>query len=366
MAIDSPVQRDGDQGFLGFASRLNPLTLPAGMLQDSVNMRLERGTAQTRKGAKRLADAISTADEPLTLSFDLAADVEISEITFSSATATVTTAAAHGYSNGDQVNISGATEADAALYNGDFAISNASGTTFDYTMAGTPVSNATGTLLANAGPVVRTTYTGGIFASGVFASQNYQNANEYIVMCGPDSAYLWRNTSPTDTVDTVGYPGDETIEPTDNVSVVQAFDRLYILREAAQTGTFAEVGRGTSVDAGAATMTIASPAVVTKTAHNLENGMAVVFSTTGALPTGVTAGTVYYVINKATDTLQISTTSGGTAVNTSGTQSGTHTLTPVSAVVSSTTATIFSKSHGYVVGYRIRLTAGSAAALDGH
>jgi hypothetical protein len=366
MAIDSPVQRDGDQGFLGFASRLNPLTLPAGMLQDSVNMRLERGTAQTRKGAKRLADAISTADEPLTLSFDLAADVEISEITFSSATATVTTAAAHGYSNGDQVNISGATETDAALYNGDFAISNASGTTFDYTMTGTPTANATGTLLANAGPVVRTTYTGGIFASGVFASQNYQNANEYIVMCGPDSAYLWRNTSPTDTVVTVGYPGDETIEPTDNVSVVQAFDRLYILREAAQTGTFAEVGRGTSVDAGAATMTIASPAVVTKTAHNLENGMAVVFSTTGALPTGVTAGTVYYVINKATDTLQISTTSGGTAVNTSGTQSGTHTLTPVSAVVSSTTATIFSKSHGYVVGDRIRLTAGSAAALDGH
>ena len=84
MAIDSPVQRDGDQGFLGFASRLNPLTLPAGMLQDSVNMRLERGTAQTRKGAKRLADAISTADEPLTLSFDLAADKAITSITFTS------------------------------------------------------------------------------------------------------------------------------------------------------------------------------------------------------------------------------------------------------------------------------------------
>jgi len=365
MAIDSPVQRDGDQGFLGFASRLNPLTLPAGMLQDSVNMRLERGTAQTRKGAKRLADAISTADEPLTLSFDLAADKAITSITFSGPTATVTTAAAHGYSNGGQVNISGATGADAAFYNGDFAISNASGTTFDYTMTGTPTANATGTLLANKGPLVRTTYGGGIFASGVFASQNYQNANEYIVMCGPSEAYLWRNTSPTDTVVTVGYPGDETIEPTDNVSVVQAFDRLYILREAAQTGTFAEVGRGTS-EAGAATMTIASPAIVTRAAHNLENGMAVVFSTTGALPTGVTAGTVYYVINKATDTLQISASSGGAAVNTSGTQSGTHTLTPVSAVVSAATGTIFSKSHGYVVGDRVRLTDGSSAALDGH
>ncbi|NBW21016.1 MAG: hypothetical protein EBR82_74945, partial [Caulobacteraceae bacterium] len=72
MALESPVQRDGDAGFVGFASRLNPLTLPAGMLQDSVNMRLDRGVAQTRKGAKRLADAISTADEPLTLSFNLA------------------------------------------------------------------------------------------------------------------------------------------------------------------------------------------------------------------------------------------------------------------------------------------------------
>jgi hypothetical protein len=330
-------------------------------------MRLERGTAQTRKGAKRLADAISTADEPLTLSFDLAADKAISTITRSGTLATVTTTAAHGYTGTPTVNIRGATGVDAALYNGDFVISSPSGTTFQYTMTGTPTANAIlASAFANKGPIVKTTYGGGIFAAGVFASQNYENAAEYIVMAGPSEAYLWRNTSPTDTVETVGYPADEIIEPTDNVSVVQAFDRLYVLREAVQTGTFAEVGRGTDVEAGAATMTIASPAVVTKTAHNLENGMAVVFSTTGALPTGVTAGTVYYVINKATDTLQISTTSGGTAVNTSGTQSGTHTLTPVSAVVSSTTATIFSKSHGYIVGNRIRLTAGSSAALDGH
>jgi hypothetical protein len=234
MALESPVQRDSDNGFIGFASRLNPLTLPAGMLQDSVNMRLERGTAQTRKGAKRLADAISTADEPLTLSFDLAADKTISTITFSSTTATVTTASAHGYTNGQTVNIRGATGADAARYNGDFAIAGASGSTFTYTMTGTPAANATGTLLANAGPIVKTTYSGGIFGAGIFASRNYDNANEYVVMAGPSSAFLWRNTSPTDTVVTVGYPSspDETIDPQDNVSIVQAYDRLYILREA--------------------------------------------------------------------------------------------------------------------------------------
>jgi hypothetical protein len=242
MALESPVLRDGDAGFIGFASRVNPVTLPPGMLQDSVNMRLDRGVATTRKGAKRLADAILTADEPMTLSFDLADDKAVTGITSSSTTATVTTAAAHGYSNGDTVNIRGATGVDATLYNGDFVISNASGSTFDYTMTGTPIANATGTLLANAGPLVKTTYSGGIFAAGVFASRNYENANEYIVMAGPDDAYLWRNASPTDTVVTVGYPSspDETIDPTDTVSVVQAYDRLYVLREAALAGNYVQ------------------------------------------------------------------------------------------------------------------------------
>jgi hypothetical protein len=237
MALSDNVIRDGDSGFVGFASRLNPLTLPAGLLQDSVNMRLDRGVAQTRRGAKRLADSISTADEPLTVPFTLAGDVSITSITFSSTTATVTTATNHGYSNGNLVNIRGATGADASKYNGDFSISAASGASFQYTMTSTPAANATGTLIANKGPLVKTTYAGGIFGAGVFASQNYDNANEYVVMAGPTEAYLWRNASPSDTVVTVGYPTspDETIAATDTVSIVQAFDRLYILREAPLT-----------------------------------------------------------------------------------------------------------------------------------
>jgi hypothetical protein len=302
------VQRDGDQGFLGFASRLNPLTLPAGMLQDSVNMRLERGTAQTRRGAKRLADAISTADEPLTLSFSLAADVAIASITFSGALATVTTSAAHGYSNGNQVNIRGATGTDATRYNGDFAISAASGTSFQYTMTGTPLANATGSLVANKGPLVKTTYGGGIFGSGVFASRNYDNANEYIVMCGPSSAFLWRNTSPTDTVVTVGYPSspDETIDPQDNVSVVQAYDRLYILREAPidPATTFKQQltnGSGITVSSTTATVNV--------NAHGLSAGQRVRIegSTVAAFD-----GHEYDIATVATNSFTI-TVPGGTA-----------------------------------------------------
>jgi hypothetical protein len=235
MALESPVQRDGDAGFIGFASRLNPLTLPAGMLQDSVNMRLDRGVAQTRKGAKRLADDIVTSDDPLTLSFSLAADKTVTNLVESSGTATATVTA-HGYTTGNTVNIRGA---DQSEYNGDFIITVSDPDTFTYSVTGSPTTPATGTIIANAGPLVKNSYTGGIFAAGVFASQNYQNAAEYIVLAGASSAYLWRQGVSSVTK---AYPStpDETIEETDTVSVVQAFDRLYILREAARSGNYAE------------------------------------------------------------------------------------------------------------------------------
>jgi hypothetical protein len=75
------------------------------------------------------------------------------------------------------------------------------------------------------------------------------------------------------------------------------------------------------------TMTIASPCVVTWANHGLENDTPVMFTTTGALPTGVVAGTVYYVRNKTTNTFNLSLKKSGAAVNTSGSQSGTHTGT---------------------------------------
>jgi hypothetical protein len=366
MALESPVLRDGDAGFIGFASRVNPVTLPAGMLQDSVNMRLDRGVATTRRGSKRLTDTIGVAGSPLTLNFSLASDRAITSITFSSTTATVTTTAAHGYLDGQQVNIRGAEAPDDVFYNGDFIIGGATATTFTYTMTGTPANNASGTLVANNGPIVRSTYEGGLYAAGIFASQNYQNANEYIVLVGNDQAYLYRQGV---SIDTVGYPTEgvaETVEGTDRVSVAQAFDRLYILREAQQTANTEWAARLLGVSVGTCAISNASPAVVTRTAHGLENGMAVTFSTTGTLPTGLTAGTIYYIINKADNTFNVSATSGGSAINTSSAGSGTHSVRPVSAVVSGTTATIFAKAHPYVYGHRVRFENGGPAAFDGH
>jgi hypothetical protein len=190
MPLSDQVIRDGDQGFMGFASRLNPLTLPAGVLQLSENMRLDRGVAQTRRGAKRMASGVAPSSTPITVPFILS-----------------------------------------------------------------PAPNE---------PVVRAIYDGGIFASYVVRSPDSVNSFEAIVLAGRDRAYIQvfddgENFSETwgagpiitDTgeeivtdgdesivsvslPDELTYPSspDEVIEPTDKVSFVQAFNRLYLLREA--------------------------------------------------------------------------------------------------------------------------------------
>lgn len=80
------------------------------------------------------------------------------------------------------------------------------------------------------------------------------------------------------------------------------------------------------------TITIASPAVIGATAHGLLAGAAGSFATTGALPTGLSAATTYYVINPTTNTFQVAATPGGTAINTSGTQSGVQTFTSAASI----------------------------------
>jgi hypothetical protein len=76
------------------------------------------------------------------------------------------------------------------------------------------------------------------------------------------------------------------------------------------------------------TITIASPGVITWTAHGLAANTKIQFSTTGALPTGLVAGTVYFVKTViGVNTFSVSATAGGAAINTSGSQSGKHTAT---------------------------------------
>jgi hypothetical protein len=85
------------------------------------------------------------------------------------------------------------------------------------------------------------------------------------------------------------------------------------------------------------TVTIASPAVVTSTVSLMDKSP-VILTNTGypsALPTGLSVGTTYYVKGTGGTTFNLSLTPGGAAINTSGSQSGTHYILPNAIPVTS-------------------------------
>jgi hypothetical protein len=68
------------------------------------------------------------------------------------------------------------------------------------------------------------------------------------------------------------------------------------------------------------TISVASPAVVTFTAHGMVAGTGVVFGGAGTIPTGLVKGTTYYVsaTGLTANTFQVSATPGGASINTTG------------------------------------------------
>ena len=62
-----------------------------------------------------------------------------------------------------------------------------------------------------------------------------------------------------------------------------------------------------------------------KVAHGFTDGTRISFSTTGTLPTGLSAGTSYFVIGATTDTFKVSTTSGGAPIDLTAIGTGTNT-----------------------------------------
>lgn len=89
------------------------------------------------------------------------------------------------------------------------------------------------------------------------------------------------------------------------------------------------VQNSAGVSTGTVTISNASPAVLTLNSHGLLNTNTVTLTTTGTLPTGLSTGVTYYVVNQAANTFELSLTRGGSSINTSSAGSGVHTFTVV-------------------------------------
>jgi len=102
-------------------------------------------------------------------------------------------------------------------------------------------------------------------------------------------------------------------------------------------------GTGTGITTGVSVTSDVTADTLTLTNHGLPNGNLVSFSSLGTT-TGVSAWTIYYVVNSTANTFQISLTSGGAAIDLTGTNAtmGLRYLTYVSSVNAGVSITLSS------------------------
>lgn len=218
----------------------------------------------------------------------------------------------HGALNGDFVTFSGATglggNITAAMLNKEHQITYINANSYTITVTGT--ANATdvsgspggGTVTAayqiNTGPSVQVPLTGwgaGTWGTGAWGSGSGSSI----------ALRIWDNAN---------FGEDLVFGP--RGGPIYYWDA---------TGTVSTRGVLLSSTGGTVTLTIATPCVITLSIV-LAEGTAIKLATTGALPTGLTAGTTYYLRNVDGVTANLSATATGALIDTTGTQSGTHSI----------------------------------------
>lgn len=164
-------------------------------------------------------------------------------------------------------------------------------------------------------------------------------------------------------IDTSGIAAVPTGSITQWVSKTAPSGWLLCFGQAVSRSTFAALFTAIAPSLGTVTVTIASPAVFSFTAHGLVAGDPIYLTTTGALPTSLAANTLYFLISTGltADAFRVSATREGVAINTSGSQSGTHTLRscPFGLGDGSTTFNIVDLRGRFALGFDL-MGAGSA------
>jgi hypothetical protein len=209
------------------------------------------------------------------------------------------TAPAHGCINGDFVTYNGATTLGGAItatvLNTEHQITYVNANTYTISVSVAATSGDTGnggTVRAvyqiNTGPQTQTAVTG--WGAGGWGLGTWGTG-----VTSTDSLRLWSQSN---------YGEDLVFGP--------------------RTGAMYYYYAGRGVASTTATIPVASPAVVTTTNQYTE-GAPIVFETTGALPTGLTTGTTYYIKNYVAGVFNI-TDSAGTLINATVAGSGTQSI----------------------------------------
>jgi hypothetical protein len=208
---------------------------------------------------------------------------------------TVDTSSAHGYSSNTLVYISGLTG--TVNPNGNRLITVTSSTQFTFTLTGATGSETyTGTGTSNPAALSATAVTG-VFGSCLFSNPNTANDN-YIILATNLNAQAIKLSDGTAT--TIAYPTGVTI--TSTVSLLQAFDKVFIFRNGEQAlewnGSFSGTPAFTKVLGGA----YSSPVYLDSSNNTvLTDGVATVTE----VAHGLSVGDRVYVVDKGSSTLTL-------------------------------------------------------------
>ena len=289
---DTAIISAGDSFFLGLNNRLRPDQLEPGILAYSQNGRMGvNGAWQPRKGINFFSGLIDTSSEALILPFYVYASKSILSAVRVAETVTITTTTSHLFNNASQVGIAGLTG--TVDPNGNRTVTVTGATTFTIFLAGAPGSETyagTGT----AGSPFISALVNAAYGSCLFSNPLDDN-EEYIIVALYDKAMAVNLTTGVET--NITYPASLTI--TENVKLLQAFNKVYIFRDGAtalefdgniaSTPTFTKVANGNYTQplvftAAANTACSAGVVTVTETAHGLSIGDSVTIIDKGSSP----------------------------------------------------------------------------------
>lgn len=224
---DDVTLEDLDLGFIGFNNRLRPDQLPAGMLAECNNARLDRtGSWELRNGVDSVGAPIAVGADALTLPFTLLADDN---------TVTITIDGNNDLQIADYDNIA------SLPTTGSILISGLTGVTPDPTTA-PQVYSKSGSNLIVAGtfsgtpagtevvkfPVLNDNIINRVYGSCSFSDPNSADNESYIIIATNVKAVAYKVSDPDTTFD-LAYPSSTTV--TDTVDMIQAFNKVFIFRK---------------------------------------------------------------------------------------------------------------------------------------
>jgi hypothetical protein len=164
--MDDAQASDGDGGFVSVNQRLQLNQLEAGEVRESLNGRME-GYWKPRKGVVARTESLTSGGSPLQLPFFLVGtSVAITAASVTSNVVTLTTASAHGLTNGSAFSTSGIIYTTGTNPNNSFIATTASGTSITY-----PLVGGSGTYTTDATSEVLTATSKAIASSSLAANE---------------------------------------------------------------------------------------------------------------------------------------------------------------------------------------------------